>query len=104
MQLIGKRSHDDEADIEADRRSSSHETLAEEYDEYAPLQTLTDNELVLEKQLRKRIDCVILPMVFFVYLLNGIDRYVPRTIDNHTAMTERLTNTGRTLLPPVYKV
>ncbi|KAL4885731.1 major facilitator superfamily domain-containing protein [Aspergillus karnatakaensis] len=36
--------------------------------------TLSPEELVLEKKLRRRIDCVIMPMVILVYLMNYIDR------------------------------
>jgi hypothetical protein len=37
--------------------------------------TLSPEELVLEKKLRRRIDSVIMPMVILVYLMNYIDRY-----------------------------
>ncbi|KAL4864430.1 hypothetical protein BDV12DRAFT_201123 [Aspergillus spectabilis] len=36
--------------------------------------TLSPEELVLEKKLRRRIDSVIMPMVILVYLMNYIDR------------------------------
>ena len=35
---------------------------------------LTDEELVLEKRLRWKIDTLIMPLVIFVYLMNYIDR------------------------------
>ena len=35
---------------------------------------LTAEELVLEKQLRRKIDILIMPMVVLVYLMNYIDR------------------------------
>jgi hypothetical protein len=37
---------------------------------------LTAEELVIEKKLRRRIDCIIMPLVVLVYVLNYIDRYV----------------------------
>ena len=37
---------------------------------------LTEEELVVEKKLRIRIDCLIMPMVILVYLMNYIDRFV----------------------------
>ncbi|KAK5168929.1 uncharacterized protein LTR77_006238 [Saxophila tyrrhenica] len=35
---------------------------------------LTENELVLEKQLKRKIDMLIMPLVMLVYLMNYIDR------------------------------
>jgi hypothetical protein len=35
---------------------------------------LTDEELVLEKRLRRKIDTLIMPLVILVYLMNYIDR------------------------------
>lgn len=35
---------------------------------------LTDEEKVLEKQLRRRIDALIMPLAILVYLMNYIDR------------------------------
>jgi len=35
---------------------------------------LTDEELILEKRLRRKIDTLIMPLVIFVYLMNYIDR------------------------------
>ena len=37
---------------------------------------LTEEEKVIEKQLRKRIDALIMPLAILVYLMNYIDRYV----------------------------
>ena len=42
---------------------------------------LTDEELVLEKKLRLRIDSLIMPLVILVYLMNYIDRYDSRRKD-----------------------
>lgn len=36
--------------------------------------TLTAEELVLEKKLRRKIDILIMPLVVLVYLMNYIDR------------------------------
>lgn len=40
------------------------------------LTKLTEEELVIERKLRRRIDSLIMPMVILVYLMNYIDRYV----------------------------
>jgi len=37
---------------------------------------LTPEELMIEKKLRRRIDCLVMPLVILVYMLNYIDRYV----------------------------
>lgn len=44
------------------------------HEEVVHLTRLTEEELVLEKKLRKRIDSLIMPLVVLVYLLNYIDR------------------------------
>lgn len=35
---------------------------------------LTDEEKIIEKKLRLRIDCLIMPLVILIYLMNYIDR------------------------------
>jgi hypothetical protein len=37
---------------------------------------LTLEELTIERKLRRRIDCLVMPLVILVYMLNYIDRYV----------------------------
>jgi hypothetical protein len=37
---------------------------------------LTEEELVIEKKLRRKIDSLIMPLVILVYLMNYIDRSV----------------------------
>jgi hypothetical protein len=37
---------------------------------------LTEEELVIEKKLRRKIDSLIMPLVILVYLMNYIDRLV----------------------------
>lgn len=37
---------------------------------------LTEDERRLEKKLVRKIDCIIMPMILLVYLLNWIDRWV----------------------------
>ena len=37
---------------------------------------LSDQELEIEKRLRRRIDIRVMPLVILVYLMNYIDRYV----------------------------
>ncbi|KAL9618771.1 MAG: hypothetical protein Q9160_006565 [Pyrenula sp. 1 TL-2023] len=44
------------------------------HDEAAHHSRLTEEELVIEKKLRKRIDMLIMPLVILVYLMNYIDR------------------------------
>lgn len=46
---------------------------------------LTEEEMVVAKKLRKKIDIRIMPMVILVYLMNYIDRYVlsPMTLYFH---------------------
>lgn len=46
------------------------------HDETAQFSKLTEEELVVEKKLRQRIDLLIMPLVILVYLMNYIDRYV----------------------------
>lgn len=44
------------------------------HEEVIQLTQLTEEELVVEKKLRRRIDSLIMPLVVLVYLLNYIDR------------------------------
>lgn len=44
------------------------------HEEIVHLSKLTEEEKVLEKKLRLRIDSLIMPLVVLVYLLNYIDR------------------------------
>lgn len=44
------------------------------HEEVIQLTQLTQEELVVEKKLRRRIDSLIMPLVVLVYLLNYIDR------------------------------
>ena len=38
--------------------------------------SLTEEEKVIEKKLRRKIDMLIMPTVVLIYLMNYIDRYV----------------------------
>lgn len=44
------------------------------HEEVVHMVGLTDAEKVIEKQLRKRIDALIMPLAILVYLMNYIDR------------------------------
>lgn len=44
------------------------------HEEVVNLSQLTEEELIVEKKLRRRIDALIMPLVALVYLLNYIDR------------------------------
>lgn len=44
------------------------------HEEVVHIAQLTDEEKVLEKKLRKRIDALIMPLAILVYLMNYIDR------------------------------
>lgn len=44
------------------------------HEEVVHMAELTDAEKVIEKQLRKRIDALIMPLAILVYLMNYIDR------------------------------
>lgn len=46
------------------------------HEEVVHMAELTDEEKVIEKKLRKRIDALIMPLAILVYLMNYIDRYV----------------------------
>ena len=56
-----------DSDMMGEKAEMSHE-------EVVYLTQLTEEEKVLEKQLRRRIDSLIMPLVVLVYLLNYIDR------------------------------
>lgn len=66
-----------------DRRVSQtvadHELLGDKvnlsHEEAMHFGALTEEELVTEKKLRRKIDTAIMPMVVLVYLMNYIDRY-----------------------------
>jgi hypothetical protein len=45
------------------------------HEEVIHMAELTEEEKVVEKKLRRRIDALIMPMVILVYLMNYIDRY-----------------------------
>lgn len=55
-----------------------HEAMGEKarmtHDEVLHLAELSPEELVLERKLRLRIDCLVMPLVILVYLMNYIDR------------------------------
>lgn len=57
-----------------------HETMGEKaemaHEEVVHLMALTEEEKIIEKKLRTRIDTLIMPLVVLVYLMNYIDRYV----------------------------
>ncbi|KAK5085352.1 hypothetical protein LTR05_004636 [Lithohypha guttulata] len=71
---------DKETRLVDERRASiqDHEILGDKFntshEEATHLGELTPEELVLEKQLRRKIDLAIMPMVVLVYLMNYIDR------------------------------
>jgi hypothetical protein len=44
------------------------------HEEVIHLAELTEEEKVVEKKLRRRIDALIMPLVILVYLMNYIDR------------------------------
>lgn len=45
------------------------------YEETMHFAALTEEEKIVEKQLKRRIDALIMPLVVLVYLMNYIDRY-----------------------------
>lgn len=61
-----------------------HDSLGEKvaytHDEVMHFGELTSEELVIEKELRKKIDIRIMPLVVLVYLMNYIDRYEVLTV------------------------
>jgi len=60
------------------RRISDHELLGDKlqvtHSEVMHFGKLTEEELVIEKKLRRKIDSLIMPLVILVYLMNYIDR------------------------------
>lgn len=54
-------------DLLGDKPDNSHE-------EAMHLGSLTEDELVVEKKLKRKIDILVMPMVVLVYLMNYIDR------------------------------
>ena len=56
-----------DAEVLGDKANASHE-------ERMHWGALTEEELVVEEKLRLRVDCLIMPMVILVYLMNYIDR------------------------------
>ena len=61
----GKQFHDH--DVLGEKAEVSHE-------ERIHWGQLTEDELVIEKKLRRKIDALIMPLVILVYLMNYIDR------------------------------
>ena len=55
-------------DVLGDKVNVSH-------DEVMHFGKLTDEELFIEKKLRRKIDMLIMPLVILVYLMNYIDRF-----------------------------
>lgn len=55
-------------DLLGDKANVTHDEVAMHFGK------LTDEELVLEKKLRRKIDSLIMPLVILVYLMNYIDR------------------------------
>lgn len=57
---------------------TDHEVMGEKADitheEVVQVTQLTPQEQAIEKKLRRRIDCLIMPLVILVYLMNYIDR------------------------------
>jgi hypothetical protein len=54
-------------DLLGEKAEMSHEEVAQ-------LGQLTEEEKVIEKKLRRRLDSTIMPLVILVYLMNYIDR------------------------------
>lgn len=59
---------------------TDHDAMGEKaeisHEEVVHLAQLTPEEKILKRQLRRRIDTLIMPLVILVYLMNYIDRYV----------------------------
>ena len=59
---------------------TDHDAMGEKaeisHEEVVHLAQLTPEEKILERQLRRRIDTLIMPLVILVYLMNYIDQYV----------------------------
>lgn len=45
------------------------------HEDVVQLGRLTDEEIILEKKLVRKIDTMIMPLVVLIYLMNYIDRY-----------------------------
>jgi hypothetical protein len=62
------------------RMVADHELLGDKlqvtHSEVMHFGQLTEEELVIEKKLRRKIDSLIMPLVILVYLMNYIDRSV----------------------------
>ena len=62
-----------------DLKQTDHDILGEKatvtHDEAVHFGKLTEDELLIEKKLRLKIDILIMPLVILVYLMNYIDRY-----------------------------
>jgi hypothetical protein len=62
------------------RMVADHELLGDKlqvtHSEVMHFGQLTQEELVIEKKLRRKIDSLIMPLVILVYLMNYIDRSV----------------------------
>ncbi|SRR6266536_5066645 len=82
------------------------------HEELAQWSELTEEELAVEKKLKRRIDALIMPMVILVYLMNYIDRFVGLFIQPYQshwspspyAIRSELTGLETTMLPHVFKV
>ena len=68
------------ADDMDSKQIHDHDVLGEKADvsheEQMHWGQLTEDELVIEKKLRRKIDLLIMPLVILVYLMNYIDRCV----------------------------
>ena len=64
-----------DTDVVREKTSVSHE-------EVVHLAQLTTEEKVLEANLRRRIDSLIMPLIILVYLMNYIDRLVNPGLSN----------------------
>lgn len=61
------------------------------HEEVVHMAELTEEEKVIEKALRKRIDALIMPLAILVYLMNYIDRYVHLVHDSSSTLIEPAT-------------
>lgn len=101
-----------QADREANAASTKvhdHDLLdstkeASESAEQTSAAALTDEELVLEKKLRLRIDLVIMPLIVWTYLLNYIDRYASMTFSLRCVPHVLILVQGITMQRPVFRV
>lgn len=57
----------DDAELLSSKADASHE-------ERMHWAALTEEEKIIEKKLRIRIDCLVMPLVILIYLMNYIDR------------------------------